>query len=189
VRLVILGAGGVGKSTFAVRYVQNEFVENYYSYDENYFRKQLAIGNESFMLDILDTASNGGRSISYSYGSGQGYIIMYSVTDLLSFSFVEQEYEQILRAHDVDSFPMVLVGTKSDLTDKREVTKQMGEAKAIDLGMSFFEVSSKTGVGNDDVFLDIVNKIRFERGLQEIFNEIANPYIPKRQKNSKCTIC
>ena len=42
--------------------------------------------------------------------TGEGFIIMYSITDRSSFDTVMQFHEQILRVKDQDSVPMVLVG-------------------------------------------------------------------------------
>jgi GTPase SAR1 family protein len=55
----------------------------------------------------------------------------------------------------VDFFlPMVLVGTKWDLETERTVSRQEAEKLADEYQMSYFEVSSKEGVGINDVIMD-----------------------------------
>ena len=41
---------------------------------------------------------------------------------------------------------MVLVGNKTDLSEKRQVSTEEGEAKAKELGVMFIETSAKGGV-------------------------------------------
>jgi GTPase SAR1 family protein len=45
----------------------------------------------------------------------------------------------VLRVQDVDQYPMILVGNKSDLEDNRVITKQQGEELASKLGIPFIE--------------------------------------------------
>jgi len=52
---------------------------------------------------------------------GEGFLLVYSITDHASFQELEVFYEQILRVKDKDYFPMVVVGTKCDLEYNREV--------------------------------------------------------------------
>ena len=53
------------------------------------------------------------------------------------------------RGHDVI---IMLVGNKTDLTDKREVTQAEGEAKAKDLSVMFIETSAKNGFKVKELF-------------------------------------
>lgn len=69
-KVVVLGSGGVGKrhvlrpntgglsrcSALTVQFVQNVFVEKYDPTIEDSYRKNLDIDNESYLLEILDTA-------------------------------------------------------------------------------------------------------------------------------------
>lgn len=55
-KLVVLGSGGVGKSTLTVRFVQGVFIEKYDPTIEDSYRKKVEIDNEQCILEILDTA-------------------------------------------------------------------------------------------------------------------------------------
>ena len=54
---------------------------------------------------------------------------------------------------------MVLVGTKCDLEDKREVSRDEGERLAREWRCSFFEASAKIPHNVDEVFMDITRQI------------------------------
>jgi len=55
-RLVVVGAGAVGKSCLTLKYVQKVFVDVYNPTVEDSYRKQEMIDDEPAILDILDTA-------------------------------------------------------------------------------------------------------------------------------------
>lgn len=55
--------------------------------------------------------------------SGEGFLLVFSLTDHNSFAEISKFQKQILRVKDRDEFPMLLVGNKSDLDHQRRVTK------------------------------------------------------------------
>ena len=53
--------------------------------------------------------------------SGEGFLLVFSVTDRTSFEEVSRFHKQILRVKDRDEFPIMLVGNKADLAQQRVV--------------------------------------------------------------------
>lgn len=53
--------------------------------------------------------------------TGQGFVMVYSITSRSSFDEINAFREQILRVKDKDSVPMVLAGNKCDLATERQV--------------------------------------------------------------------
>ena len=53
---------------------------------------------------------------------GDGFLLVFSVDSRSSFQEAVHFQEQILRIKDADTFPMVLVGNKSDLDAQRQVS-------------------------------------------------------------------
>ena len=56
VKISVLGCGAVGKSALTIRFVTNNFLEEYDPTIEDSYRKQVMIGGKSLVFDILDTA-------------------------------------------------------------------------------------------------------------------------------------
>ena len=54
----------------------------------------------------------------------------------------------------------VLVGNKSDLTDKRQVQREEGEELAAQFGMPFLETSAKESQGVDEAFVTMTREIK-----------------------------
>lgn len=53
--------------------------------------------------------------------TGEGFLLVYSITTRNSFEEINTFYQQILRVKDKDSFPVIVVANKCDLEFEREV--------------------------------------------------------------------
>lgn len=93
------------------------------------------------MLDVLDTAGqeeygyvqmNIGiaahrtdkvhRAMREQYmRTGEGFLLVYSITSRSSFEEISTFHQQILRVKDKDSFPVIVVANKCDLEYERQV--------------------------------------------------------------------
>eukprot|EP01129_Flabellula_baltica_P006730 TRINITY_DN2553_c0_g1_i2.p1 TRINITY_DN2553_c0_g1~~TRINITY_DN2553_c0_g1_i2.p1 ORF type:complete len:211 (-),score=40.27 TRINITY_DN2553_c0_g1_i2:71-676(-) len=161
-RLVILGDGGVGKSALTIQLTQNHFVTDYDPTIENSYRKQVEVDGISCMLDLMDTAGQEELSAMRNQyiQSGEGFLIVYSVTSYRSFEAVMKHRNQVLRIKDSHNVPMVLVGNKVDMEDKREVTNVQGTNLAEQFGCPFFECSAKTRLNVESAYYECVRQMR-----------------------------
>ena len=84
------------------------------------------IDDEVALLDVLDTAGQEEYSAMREQymRTGEGFLLVYSITSRQSFEEIQQFQQQILRVKDKDYFPIIIVGNKCDLEGEREVTKQ-----------------------------------------------------------------
>jgi GTPase KRas protein len=55
--------------------------------------------------------------------TGEGFLLVYSITSRQSFEEITTFQQQILRVKDKDYFPMVVVGNKCDLEGERDVSR------------------------------------------------------------------
>jgi len=161
-KLVILGEGGVGKSALTIQLTQNHFITEYDPTIENSYRKQVNIDDETCMLDILDTAGQEEYSAMRDQyiRSGQGFVMVYSITSRATFESLPSFHDQILRVKDEDSFPVAVLGNKCDLEKDREVSTMEGKEFADSIGAPFFETSAKARINVEEGFYQLVREIR-----------------------------
>lgn len=161
-KIVLLGEGGVGKSALTMQFVSHCFLDYHDPTIEDAYQRQAVIDGESGLLDILDTAGQQEfTAMREQYmRSGEGFVIMYSITDRQSFREVSQAKKQIERLRRSEDIPMVLVANKTDLESKREVTTEEGQALAQEFDCPFFETSAALRQFVDDVFHSLIRQIR-----------------------------
>ena len=75
---------------------------------------------------------------------GDGFLIVYSITKKEGIQEAARVREKILRIKETDTWPMVLVGNKSDLNSDREVLASEGQDLARSWKIPFIETSAKT---------------------------------------------
>lgn len=139
---MVVGGGGVGKSCLTIQLIQSHFVDEYdptiegaklgpflrASADQvlDSYRKQCVIDDEVALLDVLDTAGQEEYSAMREQymRTGEGFLLVYSITSRQSFDEILVFQQQILRVKDKDYFPIIVVGNKCDLEGERQVSKQ-----------------------------------------------------------------
>jgi GTPase KRas protein len=162
-KLVVLGGGGVGKSALTIRLVTDNFLDEYDPTIEDSYRKQVIIDDIPAVMDILDTAGQEEfLSMQDSWiRDGKGFLLVYNITSRSTFDEVPPVYDKILKSKDSgEKTPIVLVGNKCDLSEKREVETNEGVDLAKKWGCPFFETSAKLKINNESCFFELVRQIR-----------------------------
>ncbi|TVY48550.1 Ras-related protein [Lachnellula occidentalis] len=167
--IVVLGAGGVGKSCLTAQFVQNIWIEAYDPTIEDSYRKQIDVDGRQCMLEILDTA--GTEQFSKLIDSitllrelymktGQGFLLVFSITSQSSLYELQELREQIIRIKDDDNVPIVIVGNKSDLEEDRMVSRSKAFAVSQSWGNApYYETSARRRANVDEVFIDLCRQI------------------------------
>ncbi|XP_067878978.1 GTP-binding protein Rit1 isoform X1 [Heterodontus francisci] len=161
-KIVMLGAGGVGKSAMTMQFISHRFLDYHDPTIEDAYKTRVRIDDESAHLDILDTAGQAEFTAmrdQYMRG-GEGFIICYSITDRRSFQEAVEFKQLIYRVRHTYDIPVVLVGNKSDLGNLRQVSKEEGTVLAREFNCPFFETSAALRYFIDDVFHAMVREIR-----------------------------
>jgi len=91
---------------------------------------------------------------------GQGFLLVFSITNMNSFYELAELREQISRIKEDDDIPLVVVGNKSDMEEDRAVPR----ARAFQLAQSwgqkpYFETSARRRTNVDEVFLNLCRQI------------------------------
>lgn len=99
--------------------------------------------------------------------SGDGFFIVYDITNTASFAEIESFFDMIKKAKDVDNYPIVLCANKSDLEEDRKVGKEDGKALAKKYGWPIFDTSAKARQNVEESFLELVRSIKKHKEAEE----------------------
>lgn len=187
-KVIMVGSGGVGKSALTLQFMYDEFVEDYEPTKADSYRKKVVLDGEEVQIDILDTAGQEDyAAIRDNYfRSGEGFLCVFSITEDESFQASQEFREQILRVKGDDSIPFILVGNKSDLTERRQVGLRQAQDRAEAWRVPYVETSAKTRENVDKVFFDLMREIRARKNEQGANNDGKKEKRPR--KKIKCSI-
>lgn len=92
--------------------------------------------------------------------SGQGFLLVFSITSMSSLRELTELREQLIRIKDDEKVPLVLVGNKCDLEDNRAVTRSRAFAVSQSWGNKpYYETSARRRTNVDEVFVDLCRQI------------------------------
>nr|KAG5693518.1 hypothetical protein BaRGS_006220 [Batillaria attramentaria] len=102
------------------------FVQDYDPTIEDSYIQYVEIDGQWCILDVLDTAGQEEFSAMREQymRKGDGFLLVFSVTDRQSFENMVNFHTQILRVKDRDSYPMILCANKVDLVHQRKVSEE-----------------------------------------------------------------
>ncbi|XP_071548830.1 ras-like protein 2 [Panulirus ornatus] len=161
-KIVVVAVGGVGKSAITIQFIQSYFATDYDLTIEDSYTKQCVTDDVVAKLDILDTAGQEEFSaIREQYmRSGEGFLLVFSVTDRNSFDELLRFHKQILRVKDRDEFPMLMVANKVDLEHQRVIGTEEAHTLARQLKIPYIECSAKSRTNVDQSFYELVRIVR-----------------------------
>ncbi|PSN53595.1 Ras-like protein 2 [Blattella germanica] len=156
-KLVVVGGGGVGKSAITIQFIQSYFVTDYDPTIEDSYTKQCVIDD---VPAKLDTGQEEFSAMREQYmRSGEGFLLVFAVTDKASFDEMYKFHRQILRVKDRDEFPMLMVGNKADL-DHQRVSAMDAQNLSRQLKIPYIECSAKLRMNVDQAFHELVRIVR-----------------------------
>lgn len=167
-KLAILGDGGVGKTALTIQLCLNQFVETYDPTIEDSYSKRIVLDGQPTTLEVLDTAGQEEYTALRDQWirDGEGFLLVYSITERNAFSRIKHYYNQILRVKDGEPFGAVLVGNKCDRTEDRAVSVPEGERLAKELNIPFYETSAKLNINAEKAFLTAARLTRDTRNAE-----------------------
>uniref|UniRef100_A0A8V0XGK7 RAB6A, member RAS onco family n=1 Tax=Gallus gallus TaxID=9031 RepID=A0A8V0XGK7_CHICK len=150
-KLVFLGEQSVGKTSLITRFMYDSF-DNTYQVNESLFVFSKA-SSLQIRLQLWDTAGQERfRSLIPSYiRDSAAAVVVYDITNVNSFQQTTKWIDDVRTERGSDVIIM-LVGNKTDLADKRQVSIEEGERKAKELNVMFIETSAKAGYNVKQLF-------------------------------------
>jgi len=173
-KLVVIGEGGVGKSSLTIQFFQKQFIDYYDPTIEDQYIQHCEIDGQMVILDVLDTAGQEEFSAMREQymRSGRGFLLVFSVTDEQSFNEAKKLYRQVLRVKDRPEYPTLLVANKVDLVDERRISETRCKQLAEELNLPYIETSAKDPPVNvDAAFHELVRIVKSYPSDEDNANE------------------
>jgi len=157
-KLILVGDGGVGKTTFVKRHLTGEFEKKYVAtlgvevhplgFHTNY---------GPIVFNCWDTAGQekfGGLRDGY-YIQGQAAIIMFDVTSRITYKNVPNWHRDLVRV--CENIPIVLVGNKVDVKDRKVKAKSITFHRKKNL--QYYDISAKSNYNFEKPYLYLARKL------------------------------
>jgi len=147
-RLVVLGAGNVGKTSIIQRFLNGTCPIHYKPTVEDLHCRDYEITGSVVKVDILDTAGDlvfpAMRRLSIS--TGHAFLLVFAIDNSNSFEEIKILWEQIKEQREkYQDMPCVVVGNKCDRESERQVEMEdaLDWARAEGMESAYMEVSAK----------------------------------------------
>jgi len=160
-KLVFLGDQSVGKTSIITRFMYDTFDSTYQAtIGIDFLSKTMYLEDRTVRLQLWDTAGQERfRSLIPSYIRDSSVaIIVYDITNRSSFINTAKWIDDV-RSERGNDVIMMLVGNKTDLADKRQVSVEEGEAKAKEYDIMFIETSAKAGFNIKALFRKVASAL------------------------------
>jgi len=164
-KLVLVGDGGVGKTTFVKRHLTGEFEKKYNAtVGVEVHPLQFQTNRGLIIYNVWDTAGQekfGGLRDGY-YIGGQCAIIMFDVTSRITYKNVPNWHKDLIRV--CENIPIVLCGNKVDVKDRKV------KAKAITFhrknNMQYYDISARSNYNFEKPFLWLARKLAGDANIE-----------------------
>uniref|UniRef100_K7EZT0 Small monomeric GTPase n=1 Tax=Pelodiscus sinensis TaxID=13735 RepID=K7EZT0_PELSI len=198
VRLVFLGAAGVGKTALIRRFLLDTFEPEHQRTVEEMHSKEYEVSGAIVKVEILDTSG------SYSFPAmrklsiqnSDAFALVYAVDDAESFESIKSLREEILEVKEDKSAPILVVGNKAETRRERQVlTEDAMSLVELDWNNHFLEASAKENENVVEVFRELLRQVNLPSRLspalrrrRETFPK-ENTRRPPMNKTNSCTVC
>ncbi|XP_015831901.2 RAB6B, member RAS oncogene family a isoform X2 [Nothobranchius furzeri] len=172
-KLVFLGEQSVGKTSLITRFMYDSFDNTYQAtIGIDFLSKTMYLEDRTVRLQLWDTAGQERfRSLIPSYiRDSTVAVVVYDITNVNSFQQTTKWIDDVRTERGSDVIIM-LVGNKTDLADKRQITIEEGEQRAKEMNVMFIETSAKTGYNVKQLFRRVAAALPGMERMQETSKE------------------
>jgi GTP-binding nuclear protein Ran len=157
-KLVLVGDGGTGKTTFVKRHLTGEFEKKYMAtLGVEVHPLGFSTNFGQIQFDVWDTAGQekfGGLRDGY-YINGQCGIIMFDVTSRITYKNVPNWHRDLTRV--CENIPIVLCGNKVDVKERKVKAKTITFHRKKNL--QYYDISAKSNYNFEKPFLWLARKL------------------------------
>ena len=186
-KILVPGKYGSGTSSICRRFSENKFIIKRTSrIGIDFVRKVIHYKENQFTIQLWEEAHNERfNTISRRYyRNSNGFLLVFTPTERSSIEYIKNENEYIMSNTETKKNVRYLIESKSDLCEKREVSKEEAIAVSKEYGYKYFECSALTG---ENVH-EIVHCIMRDIIEVELLSKNDKKYLTNKDRNNKCII-
>ena len=170
IKIGCFGDSNVGKKDLVRKYIKadNDDFDLPNIGFECFITKRILSDRKEYKIIFYDTAGQE-RYKALSSGSVRhcdGIIFMYDINKKRTFDLINEWFQDIYYIKD-ENFPLILIGNKCDLDEKREVSEEEGFKAAEKYKTTYFETIAKEGINVERSINELLNKIIKYKKFQE----------------------
>jgi len=126
IKCVVVGDGGVGKTSLLMSYTSNSFPNDYVPTIFDNYNAPIMIDDKVYNLGLWDTAGQEeyDKMRTVSYPHTDVFVLCFSLVHPMSFDNVKNRWYPELKDYCPES-PILLVGTKSDLVNDENTLRML----------------------------------------------------------------
>lgn len=192
-KVILLGDGGVGKSSLMNRYVTNKFDSHlFHTIGVEFLNKELEVDGQHFTLQIWDTAGQERfRSLRTPFYRGSDCCLLtFSIDDRQSFCNIanwKKEFTYYADVKDPDKFPFVVLGNKLDVLERQVSGEDARRWCGENGGHPYFETSAKDATNVASAFEEAIRGIlALDDRADDLIHTNTVDLQRKTQPNSTC---
>ncbi|MHA1379858.1 MAG: GTP-binding protein [Candidatus Helarchaeota archaeon] len=162
-KVLLLGDGGVGKTSLLRRFIDNKFTPDYKStIGVQFMTRSVELDGDKFIKLVIWDVAGQSKFTSYRhlyYKDAEGIILVYDLTRNETFKNLDMWISDAVK-HTAKQTQIAILGNKVDLQDSRAVTPESGEIYARQKNAVLFsETSAKTGLNVENAFIALTRNI------------------------------
>jgi GTPase KRas protein len=189
-KFLFVGEGGVGKTCLRNRIQFNKFETQIDDAIESRYVKQIEVDEESYAPELYDFDTKLHEELVAGECKHNGYFLVFSIYSLPSFEKIRDEYyHYICRGKDSDVVPMVLIGNKCDLDERRQVARAMGEQFATRHNIPYLETSAKYQINANEALTTLIRELKRINHLSNETTREKEHIEDKSKKNTSKNNC
>jgi len=182
-KIIIIGNGGVGKSSF-IKTINTDIFQEKYESTIGYNKHNMKFLTNRGKIDIqlIDTAGQEtiGTVHSDLYNDIDAAILMFDLTSRITYNAIPTWYRDLQKITQNKNLPVVIVGNKLDLERK---VKQNTITYPKKNNIPYIETSIKNRDNLIHVFNELFPKIFKDDGIKCVINDQKSPI--KKEESSK----
>ena len=184
-KIVVVGDDGVGKTSMVQQGVgekdrQDELNKtNPHYYPKNLYLKKTEFIDTGIELYILDSEGSEGQYFVEDMEqrrSADAVIMMYDITKWSTFEEAKTRIREIKENTETPASILSIIGNKSDLEERRQVSMEDGQLFAAENGLLFKEISSTSQEDAPDLFEDIAFELYVSKVVPNLIPFQDNPH-------------